>query len=251
MIKVLKKKYPLKKKILSNKVTRYSEIIKIVSEWSEKNWLDFYHAVVFEELGGYFCPLTIILLLPLYPFFYFFYARNFSWQAKKHYGIDIKKDVNANQILELKKAMFLATIDSLVDLATTEKLKFNWDEVHEVAEQLEHIKSRRMIERLDEFLEYPKFDPHGDPIPDEEGKIYRIPAQPLAEAPLQEVLKVVSVNDGNPDLLKYLDKVGISIGCQLKIIDKVSFDGSLELEINGKSKRLVSRQVSENILVID
>src|SRR5690606_10485000 len=80
-----------------------------------------------------------------------------------------------------------------------DKLEFNWDEVHEIAEQLEHIKSEQLIDRLDAFLGHPAVDPHGDPIPNAEGKINKIPKKLLAEATLNEVVVCVGVKDSSAD----------------------------------------------------
>lgn len=149
-------------------------------------------------------------------------------------------------------ALWIVRKHRLWEVFLVEKLKFNWDEVHEVAEQLEHIKSRRMIEKLDEFLSYPKFDPHGDPIPDKNGVFAVLPAQILSESPSGKKYKVVSVSDSNATLLQYLDKVGISIGSILLIIEKIAYDGSVELKIDGTTRQqLISKQVSDNILVIE
>ncbi len=148
-------------------------------------------------------------------------------------------------------ALWIVRKHRLWEVFLVEKLKFNWDEVHEVAEQLEHIKSRRMIEKLDVYLNFPKFDPHGDPIPDKEGNIAILPTLPLSEVSIGEVVKVVSVSDSDANLLQYLDKVGISIGSELQIVERIAFDGSLEINIKGSEtvSRLVSPQVSQNILV--
>jgi len=148
-------------------------------------------------------------------------------------------------------ALWIVRKHRLWEVFLVEKLKFNWDEVHEVAEQLEHIKSKPMIEKLDVFLNYPKFDPHGDPIPDRHGNITVISAIPLSEAKIGAILNVVSVSDSNPNLLKYLDKVGISIGSELHILERIAFDGSLEIKIKGNEavSRLISSQVSKNILI--
>ena len=89
------------------------------------------------------------------------------------------------------------------------KLKFNWDEVHEVAEQLEHIKSPLLIKRLDELLGHPKFDPHGDPIPDENGEYKEKPKTPLFELQIEQSGIVVTVQDDSPAFLQYLKKIGI------------------------------------------
>ncbi|MEM9390603.1 MAG: metal-dependent transcriptional regulator [Bacteroidota bacterium] len=127
------------------------------------------------------------------------------------------------------------------------KLKFNWDEVHEVAEQLEHIKSPLLIKRLDELLGHPKFDPHGDPIPDENGEYKEKPKTPLFELQIEQSGIVVTVQDDSPAFLQYLDKIGIYIGAKIKVVDKVEFDGSMEIQIDGRKTNFISKQVSENI----
>ncbi len=131
------------------------------------------------------------------------------------------------------------------------KLKFNWDEVHEVAEQLEHIKSPLLIRRLDELLGYPKFDPHGDPIPDENGEFKEKPKTPLLDLQIEQMGIVVTVQDDSPAFLQYLDKIGIYIGAKIKVIDKVEFDGSMEIQIDNRKTNFISKQVSENIWLTD
>jgi DtxR family Mn-dependent transcriptional regulator len=131
-----------------------------------------------------------------------------------------------------------------------EKLKFNWDEVHEIAEQLEHIRSSLLISRLDEFLGFPQYDPHGDPIPDKNGIIHAKPRVPLSELKIGKTGRLISVNDSSDLFLQYLDKLQISIGCQIEIIDKHEFDGSLEILIDNKNKSFISKTVAENLLVI-
>lgn len=137
----------------------------------------------------------------------------------------------------------------LWEVFLVEKLKFHWDEVHDVAEQLEHIKSPLLISRLDEFLGYPKHDPHGDPIPDENGVFATIKKVPLTELELNTDSQVVAVNDSSTAFLKYLDKVGISIGTKIRIDDKNEFDGSLDITINQQKKLTISQTAAENILV--
>jgi len=128
-----------------------------------------------------------------------------------------------------------------------EKLKFNWDEVHEVAEQLEHIKSPLLIERLDEMLGYPKYDPHGDPIPDEDGEFKAKPQVAMKDCEVNHEGIIVSVKDASAAFLKYVDKIGIYIGAKVKVIDKVEFDESLEIMIDNKRTVFISKEVSENI----
>ena len=130
-----------------------------------------------------------------------------------------------------------------------EKLKFSWDEVHEIAEQLEHIQSIKLTNRLDEFLDFPAFDPHGDPIPNEKGEITRQKRMSLKISPLQTVLKVVAVHESTPLFLKHLNKIQVNIGTQIKVIDKIEFDESLEIEIDAQKVLMVSKEVAENIFV--
>ncbi|TRX50679.1 metal-dependent transcriptional regulator [Fulvivirga sp. M361] len=132
-----------------------------------------------------------------------------------------------------------------------EKLKFNWDEVHDVAEQLEHIKSPLLIKRMDEFLGYPKYDPHGDPIPDEHGEFKAKPQVAISECEVNRSGIVVSVKDDSPEFLRYLDKIGAYLGAKVKVLDKVDFDGSMEIQIDNKKIVFISREVSENIWIAD
>ncbi|RIJ41828.1 metal-dependent transcriptional regulator [Pontibacter oryzae] len=130
-----------------------------------------------------------------------------------------------------------------------EKLKFNWDEVHDVAEELEHISSSLLTRRLDEFLGFPKFDPHGDPIPSEDGEMKLKKQQLLSDMELGDEGKVVGVNDSQPLFLQFLDKLGIGLGSHIKITDKIRYDNSLEIELNGKKELLLSAEVSKNIFL--
>jgi len=129
------------------------------------------------------------------------------------------------------------------------KLKFNWDEVHEVAEEMEHIKSELLIQRLDEFLEFPQFDPHGDPIPTEKGEINEVKQVLVSELNLEAGGTVVGVRDTQPLFLQYLDKVGIFLGAYIKVLDKSGFDNSLEINIESKKAVRISQEVSRNIYV--
>ena len=129
------------------------------------------------------------------------------------------------------------------------KLKFNWDEVHEVAEQLEHIKSPLLIKRLDEFLGHPRIDPHGDPIPDEKGAFPKIRREPLIQWNLGDIGTIIGVADSSAVFLQYLDKIGVGIGSKIMIKDKVAFDGSLEVVINDEKTIYISTNVSQNLLM--
>lgn len=137
----------------------------------------------------------------------------------------------------------------LWEVFLVEKLKFNWDEVHEVAEELEHISSELLVKRLDEFLDYPEFDPHGDPIPTETGELSLKKQKVLAEMEMEATGVVVGVNDSQPLFLQFLDKIGISLGSRIKVTDIIKYDKSLEININNKNTVLVSSEVSKNIFV--
>jgi len=130
-----------------------------------------------------------------------------------------------------------------------QKLEFSWDEVHEVAEQLEHIKSDKLISRLDKFLGFPTHDPHGDVIPDAKG-VMKIPAKrALSEEIPGHACTLVAVKDNSSAFLKYADKIGLSINKKIKVISKENYDGLIEIEIDGKTFS-VGPRFAENILVV-
>ncbi len=149
-----------------------------------------------------------------------------------------------------KLALQIVRKHRLWEVFLVNKLQFHWDEVHDIAEQLEHIQSPALINRLDEFLDFPKTDPHGDPIPDAHGEIYETTQLPLDEMPLGSYCQVVAVNDSNSQFLKYLDRMDIKLGARIEVLDKIEFDGSHEIIINGTSPVFISQQAAKNILVI-
>lgn len=128
------------------------------------------------------------------------------------------------------------------------KLNFQWDEVHDVAEQLEHIKSPKLVEHLDSFLGFPQYDPHGDPIPNSQGEFPKSFSSPLMEVNIGHKGQVVGVSQDNPAFLQYLDKLQIQLGSQIEVMEKVAFDNSLEVQINGKAAH-ISAEVAKNILI--
>ncbi|MCP4522180.1 MAG: metal-dependent transcriptional regulator [Cytophagales bacterium] len=128
-------------------------------------------------------------------------------------------------------------------------LNFAWDEVHEVAEQLEHIKSVLLIQRLDEFLDFPKFDPHGDPIPSQDGTIPIVQQIPISEVNIGDHGTVTGVNDASKALLQYLDKVGIQLNSTIEIIDIISFDQSVEIKIDHQKTLFISQEIAKNIYI--
>ncbi len=129
------------------------------------------------------------------------------------------------------------------------KLGFEWDKVHPIAEELEHVSSDELIRRLDGFLNYPQTDPHGDPIPDTNGKIVEIKQIPLAEAKMNKTVLVSSVSNQSAEMLELLKHYNIGIGTQLKICRRFDFDGSLEIKIIRQQAYVISGQVAKNIFV--
>ena len=136
----------------------------------------------------------------------------------------------------------------LWEVFLVKKLNFQWDEVHDVAEQLEHIKSSKLVEHLDTFLGFPQYDPHGDPIPNKNGEFPKSFSAPLIDLATGNKGRVVGVSQDNPAFLQYLDKLEIQLGSKIQVIEKVEFDQSLEVKINGKATH-ISSEVAKNILI--
>ena len=130
-----------------------------------------------------------------------------------------------------------------------EKLDFKWDEVHDIAEQLEHIKSTELVERLDVFLGKPKFDPHGDPIPDAAGYLNNIKAKPLTNYKTKGAFIFVGVSDHSKSFLQHLTSIGLKIGDTVKVEEINEFDNSYKVKINKNNSQFFSDKVSSNILV--
>lgn len=129
------------------------------------------------------------------------------------------------------------------------KLKFSWDEVHEVAEQLEHVSNKKLIDKLDEYLAYPKFDPHGDPIPDTHGKMETSKQISLAELHLNKPARICYVANRSEMLLEHLQEKKIKIGALVIVKRKFSYDDSLEIRLDNKPALTISGQLAKNIFV--
>ena len=130
-----------------------------------------------------------------------------------------------------------------------EKLGYSWDEVHDIAEQLEHIRHEDLADRLDKFLGYPNYDPHGDPIPDKNGKTPATKWQPLSETEIGQKVKVVNVDDDSTDFLKYLLKQDITLNSIIVIKEVQNFDKSLLIELKGKREIYLSPEAAKKIFV--
>jgi DtxR family Mn-dependent transcriptional regulator len=163
---------------------------------------------------------------------------------EKYYGVKITRQGKLAALMIVRKHRLWETF-------LVEKLQFTWDEVHEVAEQLEHIQSSLLIEKLDSFLGHPTVDPHGHPIPDKNGKIQEAKCLPLSDTAIKRKTYIQSVKNGTPSFLQYLSKIGLYLGANVTVIEKIEFDGSLEILIDGKKKVFISKDAAQNLLVND
>ncbi|WP_435624239.1 metal-dependent transcriptional regulator [Flagellimonas sp.] len=147
-----------------------------------------------------------------------------------------------------KMALAIVRKHRLWEVFLVEKLDFTWDEVHEVAEQLEHIKSEKLIDQIDALLGHPKYDPHGDPIPSKDGEFLERDKQLLSEIPKQSLGVCVGVKDTSPNFLKFLDKNQIALGNTIQVLDIEEFDQSLTILVNDKELN-ISHQIASNLYV--
>jgi len=148
----------------------------------------------------------------------------------------------------LQLAVILIRKHRLWETFLFKKLKISWYDIHDIAEQLEHINSELLIEKLDEYLQYPIIDPHGDPIPNAKGEIKPTNKLILAEAPNEIDLKVIGVANHQYSFLHHLDQLKLQIDSKIKILEKWEFDNSLVIELDG-NKMYMSKQVAESIYV--
>jgi DtxR family Mn-dependent transcriptional regulator len=136
----------------------------------------------------------------------------------------------------------------LWEVFLVEKLNFSWDEVHDVAEQLEHIKSSKLINQLDALLGFPTHDPHGDPIPDKDGNVKTVEKILLSSFNKDESGVCVGVNDSSSEFLRFLDKKKITLGKKITVLEKEDFDDSLSIEIDGE-KLSISKKIANNLYI--
>jgi DtxR family Mn-dependent transcriptional regulator len=146
------------------------------------------------------------------------------------------------------KALGIVRKHRLWETFLFEKLEFSWDEVHEVAEQLEHIQSTKLIERLDKYLGFPTVDPHGDFIPNAKGDLPNIVSKSLMQEEVGHKCTIVAVKDNSATFLQYVDKLGLAIHQEIKLISKSDFDDLIEVEVN-KKKIIISPKFAQNIIV--
>lgn len=136
----------------------------------------------------------------------------------------------------------------LWEVFLVEKLAFSWDEVHDIAEQLEHIKSEQLINRLDDFLGNPTEDPHGDPIPDRNGQIIKVEKILLSDLKENQSVICVGVKDTSSEFLKYLDRQEIALGSKIKVLSKEVFDLSVTIQLDEK-EIAISNKIAANLFV--
>lgn len=151
-----------------------------------------------------------------------------------------------------KKGAALATelvrVHRLWEVFLVQKLQFKWDEVHDLAEELEHVRSTLLVQKLDAYLGHPRFDPHGDPIPDKDGNYQHRPQELLHELPEQQPAVVVGVAEHSSTFLQYLERLGLTLGAQLVVQERMEFDHSLRLNVEG-DEQVVSAEVGKNLFV--
>ncbi len=148
-----------------------------------------------------------------------------------------------------KAALIIIRRHRLWEYFLVDQLRFSWEEVHEVAEELEHVRSKKLVDKLDAFLGFPKFDPHGDPIPDNNGKISMQQQLPLSNLPLNKQAVITSVQNQSSELLSFLSSRNIIIGTKLEVKRKLPFDNSIEIKFKNRQSISISEQVANAIQV--
>jgi DtxR family Mn-dependent transcriptional regulator len=162
---------------------------------------------------------------------------------KKYQGVSLSKKGTQKALQVIRK-------HRLWEYFLVEKLNFKWDEVHDIAEQLEHIQSDELTNRIENFLGFPKYDPHGDPIPDADGNIEELSSLTLSELKTGEKAIIVGVNNTSSSFLKHIENQKLTLGVTLKVDEVFNFDNSLKILINSdKNEIMVSHLVCKNILV--
>jgi len=165
-------------------------------------------------------------------------------EYKKYYGFRLNESGN-------KEALKIIRRHRLWEFFLVSRLGMEWDKVHAIAEELEHISSSDLIKRLDNFLGEPKIDPHGDPIPDANGKMPVLSQVSLNNFPLKKNGIVSSVSNQTGQMMEMLNHYGIGIGSKIKVLKAFDFDGSLQIKISKQPACIISQQAAQNIFVYD
>ncbi len=161
---------------------------------------------------------------------------------KPYYGFKLSAEGN-------RVALSIVRRHRLWEFFLAEKLKFNWEEVHEMAEDLEHVSNKKLIDKLDAFLGYPKFDPHGDPIPDQDGKIQKEEHVLLSELKLKAQGRVTKIKSHSKKIMDLVAHQRINIGSRITVKKVFEFDESMEIVIDGKITKNISQQLAKNIFI--
>lgn len=148
-----------------------------------------------------------------------------------------------------KEAALIIRKHRLTEMFLVEKMEFGWDAVHEIAEQVEHIQSPEFFEKMDELLGFPKFDPHGSPIPDKEGKMEWKSYEKLLDLAVGEKVRIAAVVNASDEFLKFLNSRNIYLGLELTILSVEAFDRSMIVSYRDKPAETLSQTVSERLLV--
>lgn len=165
-------------------------------------------------------------------------------EYKRYYGFRLNETGN-------KEALKIIRRHRLWEFFLVSKLGMAWDKVHAIAEELEHVSSLELVKKLDEYLGKPKLDPHGDPIPDEQGEMPELKQVALNDFPFKKNGIVSSVSNQTSEMMKMLDHYGISIGSQIRILKTFDFDGSVEIKISRQPACVISSGFAQNIFVYD
>lgn len=161
---------------------------------------------------------------------------------EKYKGVTLTKAGRSIAVSTIRK-------HRLWEVFLCDKLNFNWDEVHEVAEQLEHINSDLLIDRLDDFLDHPKADPHGDAIPNSQGVFPAAEQLSVSDAKIGVKYTISGVSAEDSNFLKYLDKLDIKLGLAFEVEERFDFDESLQVKIEGSRSLQISKEVAQNLFV--
>ena len=174
---------------------------------------------------------------------------------------DMMKKLSAKKLLHYKPyygfslsaggkkiALHIVRRHRLWEFFLSQKLGFTWNEVHDLAEELEHVSSRELTDRLDAYLGYPAFDPHGDPIPNSKGRITTVQKIPLDQLPPQQQAEVCQVMDQTEAMLELLQHHHISIGAKVEVRKKFSFDDSIEIRVRNQTFT-ISKELARSIFV--
>jgi DtxR family transcriptional regulator, Mn-dependent transcriptional regulator len=160
---------------------------------------------------------------------------------KPYYGFSLSNEGK-------RIALFIIRRHRLWEFFLSEKLKFDWNEVHLLAEELEHVSSKQLIDRLDKYLGFPQFDPHGDPIPDQKGKMKNLNKVSVLELPFNQTAEVRQVTNQSKEMLEILEHKNIGIGTRLEVKKHFHFDHSVELKVKSMTVT-ISEQLAKNIYV--